>query len=230
MEFVVHLTRLADGTPRTGGPLTFLCDQEGAAVFEQTAAAPARPGIYEAELTYPAAGIWGVTLVFPTDAGQERIVLPPVRVHRGAGEAAAAEIPVSPEGISFLKEQQWPIPMLTVPAAPRVINGARVLTIPASAMRPGTDEPSVFVQLDGETFEERHPVLGKSDGVYVTVTSGIDPGERVVTQGLVEVLRAANSAAGGHDLKDNEHRDHDYREHDHGDHGHGDHDHGGHEM
>ena len=207
-EFVVHLTRLADGAPRTDGPLTFRCEQERGAVFEQTAAAPARPGIYEAELNYPAAGMWAVTLVFPTGAGQERLALPPIRVHRGAGEAADAAIPASPEGISFLKEQQWPIPMLTEPAMPRAIAGEGALTIPTSAIVPGTDDPSVIVQLDGETFEERHPVLGKSDGAYVKVTSGIDPGERVVTQGLTEVLRAADSGAGDHEHGDHDHGDH----------------------
>ena len=214
-EFVVHLTRLADGAPRTGGPLTFHCEQEGGPVFEQTAAVPARPGIYEFELTYPAAGVWTGTFVFPAGADQERIVLPPILVHGGVEEAAAAEVPISPEGISFLKEQQWPIPMLTEPAAPRLIAGARALAIPTSATRLATDEPSVFVQLDGETFEERHPVLGKNDGAYVAVASGIDPGERVVTKGLAEILRAADPAAG---------------EDEHGDHGHGEHDHGDHEI
>ena len=43
-EFVVHLTRLADGAPRTGGPLTFHCESTKGAILEHTAASPARAG------------------------------------------------------------------------------------------------------------------------------------------------------------------------------------------
>ncbi len=198
-EFVVHLTRLEDGGPRTSGPLTFHCEQGRGAVFEQSESAPARPGIYLAELTYPAAGRWAATLVFPTSAGQEQIALPPIHVHSDAEEASAAESPDPPEGISFLKEQQWPIPMLTAPATQHEIDGVRTLVLPTSAVLVGADGPSVFVQLDGETFDERHPVLGHRAGAYVTVTSGIDPDERVVTRGLAEIVRAAAQRAEGHD-------------------------------
>ena len=197
-EFVVHLTRLADGLPRTSGPLTFHCEKERNAVFEQTTVSPARPGIYEVELTYPSAGMWDLTLVLPTPGGEKRLVLPPIRVHSEAGENAASS-PSPPEGISFLKEQQWPIPLLTAPAVQRVIDGGRALAIPKSAILYGPDGPSVFVQLDGETFEERHPLLGQGDGAYVIVTSGIDPSERVVTQGVTEVFLADNQGAGDPD-------------------------------
>ena len=199
-EFVVHLTRLTDGAPRTAGSLTFRGEpEESGGIIEETAPAPARPGIYEVKLTFPASGMWTVTLLFSSPSGRERIVLSGIRVFGTSGEAADFSVPGDLEGIPFLKEQQWTIPLLTAQAVRRGKDDAEELSIPVSAIY-GNDEPGVFVQLDGETFEERRLVLGGREGLYAKVTSGIEPDERVVTQGVAEVRRAARHGSEGHDL------------------------------
>jgi multidrug efflux pump subunit AcrA (membrane-fusion protein) len=51
----------------------------------------------------------------------------------------------------------------------------------------------VFVQIGGESFEKRRVALGRRDGAFVEVVSGIEPGERVVTLGGFDVHLASLS-------------------------------------
>jgi multidrug efflux pump subunit AcrA (membrane-fusion protein) len=49
----------------------------------------------------------------------------------------------------------------------------------------------VFVQTGGESFEKRRVVLGVRDGGFVEVLTGVDPGERAVTQGGFDIHLAS---------------------------------------
>jgi membrane fusion protein, heavy metal efflux system len=51
--------------------------------------------------------------------------------------------------------------------------------------------PVVYVQTEGESFEKRNPRLGASDGVFTRVLSGIEAGERVVTEGAAFIRLAS---------------------------------------
>jgi cobalt-zinc-cadmium efflux system membrane fusion protein len=67
----------------------------------------------------------------------------------------------------------------------------RLLSVPRQAVTEINTRPYVFVQVDGEHFERRAVSLGRSDGPWVQVISGLGPGERVVTRGGYDIHLAA---------------------------------------
>ncbi|SCX95475.1 efflux RND transporter periplasmic adaptor subunit [Thiohalorhabdus denitrificans] len=86
-------------------------------------------------------------------------------------------------------------------AAVRVWTGeaTKALAVPKAAVQREAGEAVVYVQAGGESFARRPVTLGMQDGDYVAVTSGLAPGERVVTQGSYLVRLAATGDTGaGH--------------------------------
>ncbi|MCW8193649.1 efflux RND transporter periplasmic adaptor subunit [Proteobacteria bacterium 005FR1] len=74
-----------------------------------------------------------------------------------------------------------------------------ILAIPRSAVIDDAGQSVVYVQTSGETFARRPVTLGISDGNYVAVQSGIQQGERVVSQGAYYVkLATIGGDAVGH--------------------------------
>jgi len=71
----------------------------------------------------------------------------------------------------------------------------QVLAVPREAVLTEAGRPYVFVQIGGEQFARRFVEIASRDGDLVGVTSGVQPGERVVTRGAYDVQLAA--AAGG---------------------------------
>jgi cobalt-zinc-cadmium efflux system membrane fusion protein len=71
--------------------------------------------------------------------------------------------------------------------------GARepLLAVPRSAAVEINTRPYVFVQKDGEHFERRAVTLGRVDGPYVQILSGVAQGERVVTRGAYDIHLAS---------------------------------------
>ncbi|MEW5851130.1 MAG: efflux RND transporter periplasmic adaptor subunit [Myxococcota bacterium] len=63
----------------------------------------------------------------------------------------------------------------------------RALAVPRGAVVEINARPYVFVQTGGESFEKRLVTLGRRDGDWVQVTSGIAAGERVVTRGGFDI-------------------------------------------
>lgn len=118
-KFVTHVTDLKTLEPRREGQIKFILRAGQDAPIERIEAAPSRAGIYEAMLTFPKAGDWAVFILIPTDEGEKTIALPPVKVFADDHDAAHAPEPEAPDGISFLKEQQWKILSRTEPAAKR---------------------------------------------------------------------------------------------------------------
>lgn len=107
-KFITHVTDLQTLEPRTEGMVKFVLRQ-GETVFEHPQAAPERPGIYVPAITFPKTGDWQATLIIPTDATNAPVELGAIRVYSDDHSAAHAEFPEPPEGVSFLKEQQWKI-------------------------------------------------------------------------------------------------------------------------
>jgi RND family efflux transporter MFP subunit len=135
-KFVTHVTDLKTLEPRREGPVRFVMRLGQEAPVEQTERGPTRAGIYEAMLTFPKAGEWSVTLAVPTEEGEKSIKFSPVQVFSEAHAVERAEAPPAPEGISFLKEQQWKILAGTEPATKRQL--VEQLRLPAVvAARPG---------------------------------------------------------------------------------------------
>lgn len=65
--------------------------------------------------------------------------------------------------------------------------------VASSAIVDDAGRPIVFVQREGEAFERRAVTIGGRSGDLVQVTSGVKPGERVVTRGAHLVRLAALS-------------------------------------
>ena len=193
--FVTHVTQLASFAPRTQGPVTFVL-RKGDERLEHSDPKPARAGIYIPELVFPSAGTWSVSLHIP-DGGREAVIeLPAVQVYATEAEADKAPDPAELEGISFLKEQQWITPFRVEPVGQRMIHGMPHVVVPESALALVDDRSVVFVQLAGETFEQRAvDVESRSDGSAI-IERGLSAGQRVVTLGAASVALAAKGGAG----------------------------------
>jgi len=133
--FITHVTDLRTLEPRREGPVKFLLRQ-GDAALEHPQAGPAKPGIYLPKLTFPKPGKWSLTLLVPDDGTNAVIELGAVEVFADAHAAQHAELPEPPEGVSFLKEQQWKIRSQAEPAGKRRLV-ERVRVAAAVAARPG---------------------------------------------------------------------------------------------
>jgi hypothetical protein len=148
-RFITHVTDLETLEPRREGPLTFVFGHGSGAPLTHVEPKPARDGIYLPELSFPTAGEWQMSLVIPLAGHDYRVELPPVTVFATKEEAASAPEPESPEGISFLKEQQWKILTKTEPVITRAVTERLRLSGVVSA-RPGhqaTVTPPVAGQL-----------------------------------------------------------------------------------
>jgi multidrug efflux pump subunit AcrA (membrane-fusion protein) len=66
-----------------------------------------------------------------------------------------------------------------------------LLSVPRAAVVEINTRPYVFVQADGEHFEKRAVTLGREDGPWVEVRSGVKKGERVVTKGGFDIHLAS---------------------------------------
>ena len=108
-KFVTHVTDLQTLEARREGSIKFMLRQANEAPIEQVEKAPTRAGIYEAMLKFPKAGDWNVSVSIPTEDGEKTIALPSVKVFATKHDADHGEVTAAPEGISFLKEQQWKI-------------------------------------------------------------------------------------------------------------------------
>ncbi|MDE2881198.1 MAG: efflux RND transporter periplasmic adaptor subunit [Acidobacteriota bacterium] len=63
--------------------------------------------------------------------------------------------------------------------------------VPVSAIQDEDGLPVIYVKVTGASFERRVVSVGASDGSWTLVTSGIAPGEQVVTEGAYQVNLAA---------------------------------------
>ncbi len=163
-SWLVHATRLRDfAAVRAGEAALRLVSDAG----EVVASAPLlRPGIYRIETPPLAAGTWTATFAItdPEWAGSAELgsfALPLVPSHDEA-----------PEGISFLKEQQWLVPF-GVTAAARGSVRSTVTALGRLAAAPGHDA------------ELRAPV----DGVLrLAREGGLAPGDRVAAGELIATV------------------------------------------
>lgn len=106
--FITHVTDLHTAEPRREGMVKFILRQ-GETVAEHPQAAPARAGIYLPEIIFPKPGDWQLTLLIPTDGTNATVELGTIKVYANEHDAEHAEFPAAPEGVSFLKEQQWKV-------------------------------------------------------------------------------------------------------------------------
>ena len=135
-KFITHVTDLLTLEPRRAGPVTFILRQGAQTPIVHEEPAPARDGIYIPELTFPQPGEWMVSLRIPLKGAESVVPLPPFTVFASRQEAERAPEPVAPDGISFLKEQQWKILTQTEPVSRRSLT-ERLRLAGVVAVRPG---------------------------------------------------------------------------------------------
>lgn len=70
-----------------------------------------------------------------------------------------------------------------------------VLSVPITAISEQQGLYYVYVQLDEECYRRREVEPGADDGLRVRIMSGLEPGERVVTRGAVNLKMASASGA-----------------------------------
>jgi len=118
--WAVHLTDLKTFLPVDEGSLTLRFFTPSGGELVHTEDAPARAGVFSPAPTFAEPGMHDLMVELTGGQVSDRIFVGPVIVY-----ATADEIPELPEaeavGISFLKEQQWPIEFETVAATQRDI-------------------------------------------------------------------------------------------------------------
>ena len=71
---------------------------------------------------------------------------------------------------------------------------ADALTVPVDAVVESQGIYSVFIQHEDDAFMKRDVTLGGSDGLKVQILSGINPGDKVVTKGAMQIKLASVAA------------------------------------
>lgn len=144
--WAIHFTDLSDFQPVTEGELTLEFQGAGGELHTFTSEAPSRPGHYGPAPTLPEAGMYDLVMVLKGPQVSDEIFVGPVQVF-----ASAADIPELPEeeavGISFLKEQQWPIDFATVVVEERPVT-------------PGVEVTGELMAAPGGVAEVTAPVDG----------------------------------------------------------------------
>ncbi len=70
-----------------------------------------------------------------------------------------------------------------------------VISIPNSALTEEQGVYFVYLQIDEEGYRKQEVKLGMTDGERTEITAGLNPGDKVVTQGAIHVKLASASAA-----------------------------------
>jgi len=140
IELVTHVTDLVTAEPRRAGPVIFRFLSEDGREVRHEDPTPARDGIYLPEIRFPEEGAWEWWLEIPGEGLTTTIALPPIRVYRTHEDAESAPCPAEPEGISFLKEQQWRLgtriePVAVATLTERAAFPATVRALPALRAR-----------------------------------------------------------------------------------------------
>ena len=170
-EFIVHVTELATGLPRIEGPLTLTLTSTGGDSVVTTVDQPARPGIYLPSLKMPGVGILGLKASFRHNGAPVEVNLGAVTVYANhdAAHQGAAKI-IAPEGISYLKEQQWRSPTRIE------LVGRRALTerirVPGEVHARSGDRAAVVAPISGR-------LLSVEDGPFPVVGQRVKRGEKL---------------------------------------------------
>ncbi|NQU25847.1 MAG: efflux RND transporter periplasmic adaptor subunit [Candidatus Nealsonbacteria bacterium] len=169
VEMLAHVTVIENGSAVTAGSVTFEATGPAQGVVEVRVDKPARPGIFIPEVTFPKPGVYDARLHVVSkqiEGGRETIELPSVAVYANAAAAAAAakdaEEDEPADEISFLKEQQWPIGLLTVEAKEqelieRLVVPGRVIVAPGA----GAAVTSQISGIVSPPASERFPRVGE---------------------------------------------------------------------
>jgi len=173
--FAAHLTRLSDFKPVAVGRVTVVLSGGEAPEERFTVSEPTVPGIFRPVARPRHGGPRELSLHLESEALADSHVLGEVTVFSDADAAAHAVSPAEGEtdaGISFLKEQQWPIDFATAEATERTLRPSLALSGTVRARADG--EVHVTAPVSGRlvTAGEGFPRIGQEvepDQVLVTL-------------------------------------------------------------
>jgi cobalt-zinc-cadmium efflux system membrane fusion protein len=115
-RYFTHISDATKGRPRTEGAIAFRFRDSKGSELEFRDPAPARAGIHTPSIELPSAGVWNCDISIEDSGETVRVHLPDVVVHSSDEAALRAEAPVTSDGITLLKEQQWELELRTEPA------------------------------------------------------------------------------------------------------------------
>lgn len=144
--FVVHLTRLADFKPVSGGRISLVLGGGGAPEERFEADAPAQPGIFRLTVSPRHPGVRRLALRWEDGADAADHELGEVSVFPDAASEHAAhdhhdDGHAHDDGIVLTKERQWATDFATVPAARRPV---RELVVATGTLRAHSDGEAVL--------------------------------------------------------------------------------------
>lgn len=168
--FITHVTDEVTGEARREGPITYVLQRGDEPPLEVPVPEVARLGIYLPSLTFPEPGEWTVTVRIPWADGVNDVVLPERTVFASEDEAKTSPEVEGPEGISFLKEQAWKVPVRVERAARRTL--VERVRLPAQVQALSARQALVTPPLAG--------TLRAPDGAAIPA-----PGDRVEANQLV---------------------------------------------
>lgn len=178
MRLITHVTELQTGEPRSAGPIQFLFRQ-GDSSFDHSQAAPENPGLYLPVIKFPKEGEWQASVMIPGETNA-MIDLGVLRIFANEEGAAGAEYPEGPEGISFLKEQQWKITLKTEAMTRRTLV-ERVAVLAQVRAKPGKSA-EISAPFPGQ-------IRARTDDKFPI------PGDRVEAGDLLALIRPRFSEA-----------------------------------
>ena len=109
-KFAVHLTDLTDFAPLRSGRVTLRFEpREGGEPVVVIQEAPRSPGIYGPAPAFKRPGVYDLAITVESPQAQDVLRVTGLRVYPSAAEAPKEE-GGEPDGIGFLKEQQWKTP------------------------------------------------------------------------------------------------------------------------
>jgi RND family efflux transporter MFP subunit len=183
-RFAIHLTDLASFQPVSQGTVTVRLQGRNGSLESFTAQAPARPGIFGADVQPKNPGVYAMTVTLEGPGIRDAHNLGEVTVYSSEKDIPADSTP-GEELIAFLKEQQWALDFATETAAKR-------------AMRESLLAPGVVRPRSGGEVEVTAPVSGR-----VTVSGGLPAIGAAVTRGqpLVAIIPLTPAVGDGPSLE-----------------------------
>jgi cobalt-zinc-cadmium efflux system membrane fusion protein len=160
-RFAIHLTRLDTFKALTAGRVEVRLTGGGAPEEVFSADAPSRPGIFGVDVKPARAGARELTIALQLAGLDDEHRAGAVTVHADQAAASkAAESEAAPDGISFLKEQQWVLEFAT--AVVRAAPVRESLRVPATiAARPNGAADAVS-PIDGRLVRVLDVPVGSS--------------------------------------------------------------------
>ena len=152
-RFAIHLTDISNFKPVTSGEVEVRLEGGGTTPETFRVDAPSRPGIFGVDVKPAHAGAREMVIALKSASLADSHRVPNVAVYpdQQAARKAIEGAPPEPEGISFLKEQQWALDFGTVLAEERPIRES--IRVPAEIVaRPG-GSAQVVAPLDGRLIQ-----------------------------------------------------------------------------